>query len=69
MTLLKFSEVLLFSTFISFFISYSVLAIAKLVMKQLTVNSFNRVCSITFVLYKSHFSVCEFDHIPMLKMR
>ena len=36
-------------------------------MLQLTVNSFSTVDSTTFVLYKSHFSVCTFDHIPMLK--
>ena len=36
-------------------------------MLQLTVNSFSTVDSITFVLYKSHFSVCTFDHMPMLK--
>ena len=36
-------------------------------MLQLTVNSFSTVDSTTFVLYKSHISVCEFDHIPMLK--
>ena len=36
-------------------------------MLQLTVNSFSTVDSITFVLCKSHFRVCTFDHIPMLK--
>ena len=47
--------------------SCSFLAMLNLLMLQLTVNSFSTVDSITFVLYKSHFSVCTFDHMPMLK--
>ena len=33
----------------------------------MSIISVNTVSSITFVIYKSHFCVCAFDYIPMLK--
>ena len=54
LTLFKFSEVSLFSTLISFFFLLLRFIDFKLLMTQLTVNSFNTVGSKTFVLHNSH---------------